>query len=244
MCVIIFDSPHCNGANYHSHTCMHSTRKTGICIISPYPTPRDLRGRCLYRFNYSGKPGISSVWCVCPVAWSKTYAFPRLKVLTNAHTLHTHPHHTHPHTTCMHTHTLHKPLPYLICWFVCMDKLCVGIYAYVKNDNLTPNLCHSWLWTGSYNVLWWLATICGVSSLHKLSPTTICGVRFAKFCTNCRRVQFVQGRQFVVQQAPFHRKLLWLHLLWWLVATSWQWEYLVHNSENVLFQRVMNLEIK
>ena len=96
MCVI-FDSPRCNGANYHSHT-WHSTHKTGICIISPYPTPRDLRGRCLYCFNYSGKPGISPVWCVCPVAWSKTYACPRLKVLTNVHTTHTHTH-THTHTT-------------------------------------------------------------------------------------------------------------------------------------------------
>ena len=69
----------------------HSTRQTGICIISPYPTPRDLRGRCLHCFNYSGKPGISPVWCACPVAWRKTHACPQLKVLTNAHT-HTHTH--------------------------------------------------------------------------------------------------------------------------------------------------------
>ena len=74
------------------NTCRHSTRKTGICVISPYPTPRDLRGHCLYCFNYSGKPGITPVLCVCPVAWSKTYGCPQLKVLTNAHR------HAHTHT--------------------------------------------------------------------------------------------------------------------------------------------------
>ena len=36
--------------------------KTGIHYIAlPYLTPRDLRGRCLYCFNYSGKPGITPV---------------------------------------------------------------------------------------------------------------------------------------------------------------------------------------
>ena len=30
---------------------------------------------------------------------------------------------------------------------------------------------------------------------------------FAKFCTNCRRRQFVQGRQFVVQHAMLNDKI-------------------------------------
>ena len=51
----------------HTHACMHTHTHTHTRITTH----------------------ITPVWCVCPVAWSKTHACPRLKVLTNAHT-HTH----------------------------------------------------------------------------------------------------------------------------------------------------------
>ena len=44
------------GADTHTHTHTHthgiaSAKRAYICVISPYPTPRDLRGRCLHCFT-------------------------------------------------------------------------------------------------------------------------------------------------------------------------------------------------
>ena len=117
MCVIIFDSPRCNGANYQTHTCRHSTRQTGICVISPYPTPRDLRGRCLHCFNYSGKPGITRCDVYARLPGEKPTHVPSWRSLQT---------HTHAHTRT-HTH-----ICTLISVCVCVCVFCMyGVFVHV-----------------------------------------------------------------------------------------------------------------
>ena len=113
MCVIMFDSPRCNGAikHTHTHTCIGiAPAKQALCIISHYPTPRDFRGCCLTGHN-------PSVMCM-PGCLEKNPRMSPVEGLykhTHTHT-HTHPPthihmqtqitNTHPHTNTNYQHTL------------------------------------------------------------------------------------------------------------------------------------------